>query len=157
MLPDDRFDDLQPKVVTSKIFNIITSVLISGKRLCQQGAYHLAINRQRQEPNGLAQRQLRHCETPSYYRATSGKTRLRASNRAGVRRRSLLKVLVGHIGADIRACGLRFLRCACPTSLLGFFYVFEPRSLLCICWFFILRNIGPVFRLKYVSLNMFGL
>ena len=64
---------------------------------------------------------------------------------------------LGHIGADIRACDLLFLRCACPTSLLGFFYIFEPGSLLCLCWFFTLRNIEPVFRLKYVSLNMFGL
>src|SRR5450759_2454788 len=64
---------------------------------------------------------------------------------------------LGHIGADIRACDLLFLRCACPTSLLGFFYIFEPGSLLCLRWLFTLRNIGPVFRLKYVSLNMFGL
>lgn len=52
---------------------------------------------------------------------------------------------------------LLFLRCACPTSFLGFSYIFEPGSLLCLCWLFTLRNIGPVFRLKYVSLNMFGL
>ena len=64
---------------------------------------------------------------------------------------------LGHIGADIRACDLLFPRCACPTSLLGFFYVFEPGSLLCLCWLFALRNIGPVFGLKYVSLYMFGL
>ena len=69
----------------------------------------------------------------------------------------LLKGLVGCVGADIRASELLFLRCACPTSLLCFFYVFEPGSLLRPCWFFTLRNIGPVFRLKYVSLNMLGL
>ena len=56
-----------------------------------------------------------------------------------------------------RAYALLFLRCPCPTSLLGFFYIFEPGSLLRLCWLFTLRNIGLVFRLKYVSLNMPGL
>ncbi len=58
---------------------------------------------------------------------------------------------------DIRACNLLFFRRASPTSLPGFFYIFKPGFLLRLCWLFILRNIGTVFRLKYISLNMFGL